>query len=104
MLVRDDPTAVLLPEPEREAQTIVRIALVLFGGPATKESVRERDVVAGGDVERDDLECRPSSLPFEERRPGRTVGLDAPHAFVGRGHVEHHDVRGVIPENTVEST
>jgi hypothetical protein len=85
MLVRDDPTAVLLPEPEGEAQTIVRVALVFLGGPAAKQSVRERDVVAGGDVERDDLERRSSSLPFEERRPGFAVRLDARTPSLGGG-------------------
>ena len=100
--MRDDPTAVLLPEPEGEAQTIVRIALVFLGSPAAEQSVRERDVVTGDDLERDDLERGSSALPLEERRPGFAVGLDSPHAVVGWGHVEHHDVGGAIGDHAVQ--
>jgi len=56
MLVRNDPPAALLAQPDGESKTVVRILLELFVGPAAEEGMRERDIVASGDVERDDLE------------------------------------------------
>ena len=40
-------------------------------------------------------------LPREEGRPRLTIGVNAPHALVGWRHIEHHDVVGVIGQDTV---
>ena len=42
------------------------------------------------------------TLPFEERRPGVAIRLVPANAVLGRRDVEHHDVRRVVRQHTVE--
>src|SRR3712207_4592673 len=62
----------------------------------------ERDVLAGGDGELDDLEHAAGSLPLEERRPGLPVGVEAPDPVVRWGYVEHHDDRRGVLQHRLE--
>jgi hypothetical protein len=47
MLVRDDPTIPLLPQPDRQAQAVVRVLPQLFFGPATEQGGGEGDIGGG---------------------------------------------------------
>src|SRR5688572_20294219 len=69
MLVRDDPASALLAQPDGQTKAVVGILPQLLFRPATEQGGREGDIVARGDVERDDLERGPTLLPFEERGP-----------------------------------
>jgi hypothetical protein len=51
-----DPTTAFLAQPDGQAQAVVRVSVELLLGSAAQQCVREGDIVARRDVERDDLE------------------------------------------------
>src|ERR687892_2503490 len=104
VFVRHEPPPVYLPQPDGEAQTVLSIRSQFLLSAAAQQRVREGDVFARGDFERDDLERSALLLPLEERRPRLTIGVDAPHAIVGWRNIEHHDVVGVIGQDTIHVT
>ncbi len=104
VLVRDHPAARLLAQPEGEPQPQPGVSGELVLRAASHEGVGEGDVLARGDLQLLDVEGRPLSLPREEGRPDRPVGVGPAHAPVGRRHVEHHDVLGVIRDDRVDTT
>jgi hypothetical protein len=71
MLVRDGPLAVQLAKANGETEPVVGILPELLVGSATEQSVRERDIVPGGDVERDDLEHGALFLILVSAKPPR---------------------------------
>lgn len=74
VLVRDRPAAIQLAKSDGETEAVVGILLELLIGSAAEQSVRERDIVPGGNVERDDLEHSAVFLILEEGRPCFAVG------------------------------
>src|SRR5713226_2246897 len=101
VLMGDRPPAVDLAQADGEPQPLLRLALELLGRAALQQRERERDVRVGRDIQRLDLEHRAGRLPFEESRPGLTVGVDAADALLGRRDVEHDDAGGVVGEHGV---
>jgi hypothetical protein len=77
---------------------VLRVAIEVGGPSAPQQREGERDVRAGRDVQRVDLEYRAGCLPLEETRPRIAVRVDAADAPLGRWHVEHHDLRRVAVE------
>ena len=75
--------------------------LVSSSGVPHRSSACATRRVAGGDVERHDLEQRALRLP--SKNGGQVaVGVDAPHPVLGRRHVEHHDVVGMVGKDAVQ--
>ena len=77
VLVRDDPAAALLAQPDGQPKAVAWVLLELVVRPTAEQRVREGDVDTGSDLERDDLEGGALPLPFEEGWPRRVVSLDA---------------------------
>jgi hypothetical protein len=92
---------VLLAQADGEAQAVLGVVGQLLLLSAVKQGVRIGDIVTRRDVQGHDLERSASQLPLEERRPALTVGVDAADALVGRRHVEHDDVLGMVGEHAV---
>ena len=100
--MRDHPPAVLLAQAEVSRRRWSGFA-AFSSGCRSAAAPGEGDVLAGGDVELDDVERRPA--PATRRsRPGVAVGVDAAHALVRRRDVEHHDVVGVVGQHRVQVT
>jgi hypothetical protein len=79
VLVRDDPAAVLLAQPDGQPKAVAWVFAELLVRPATEQGVREGDVRAGGDIERDELERGAMPLPFEEGWP--RLAIEASHVI-----------------------
>jgi hypothetical protein len=101
VLVCHDPAAGLSAQPDGQPKAVVRILLEFLVRSAAEQRVREGNVGAGGDLEREDLERGTLPLPFEEGRSRLTIGLDAAHPILGWRDVEHHDVVGMSGEHAV---
>ena len=65
VLVSDDPSPVLLPQPERKAQAVLRVVVQFLLRSAAQECVGIGDLIARRDVEGDDLERSAPDLPHE---------------------------------------
>jgi hypothetical protein len=68
VLVGDDPPVFLPAKAGGEAQPVAGIPAELLLGTPAWQSPGEGQVVAGGDVEREDLERPSPRLPLKERR------------------------------------
>ncbi|ANS70052.1 hypothetical protein SLINC_7828 [Streptomyces lincolnensis] len=96
----DQPAAPFLAQAEGQPQPQGGVRGEFLRGGAAHQCVGVGDVGAGRDVEGVDVEAGALGLPREEGRPGGTVGGEAADAVVGRWHVEHHEVLGVVGEDT----
>jgi len=56
VLVGDDPSPLVLAQPERDPEALSRLLGELLRRSSAQQGVRVRDVLAGGDVQRLDLE------------------------------------------------
>ncbi len=78
------PPAGLLAQADGEPQPLLWAALELLGRAAPPQRERERNVRAGRDLQRLDLE-RAAGLPVKEPGPGLAVGRDARAPCPGGG-------------------
>jgi hypothetical protein len=88
VFMRYDPTPAFLTQPDSEAQAVVGVFVQFRWRSAAQQCVREADLDARGDLERDDLERGALFLPFEEGRPRLTTCVEAPHALARWRHIE----------------
>ena len=93
------PPVLDLAEPDGEPQPLRGVAIEVGRCAAPQQRDGERDVCAGGDLKRFDLEHRTGGLPLKEARPGVPVGVEATDALLGWRDVEHDDVGCVVGEH-----
>ena len=83
VLMSDGPPSVELAQAYGEPKPLLRFAPQLLGRAASQQGERERDICAGCDVERFDVEPGTGRLPVKESRPGLAVRIDAADAWSG---------------------
>src|SRR3954454_3408348 len=97
------PLAVDLAEADGESQPALRNCCEFLGCSTAKQPVCEGDLLAGDDLQRQEVERRPL-LPLEECWPGLPVRGQSPYPVLWRWDVVHHDVRRMLGEHRVHVT
>src|SRR5262245_41992417 len=102
MLVGDLPSAIDLPQADRQSQPRRGVLGQLFLRTASQQCRSEGDRIASRNLQFDDVErgfafCQ----RFKERWPSLPIGGDPAYSY-GRWNIIHHNVVGVVGHDAVD--
>src|SRR5215831_3541393 len=101
VLVCNDPAPSFPAQADRQAKPGLGIRCQLICSRAAKQGGCIGDILAGSDIQPNDLECTAGLQPVEERRPRLTVAVDAAD-LDRRRYIEHQDVIRMVRNGSLD--